>query len=128
MTMPNYEGPERRQDYIELDQALEKVSHLQGAVTTLANAMSNAAPKQELAELRIEVRRDYRVKIYYMAAFSVISVVFIMFFVNNKFNHMNDNIQRGHDIITCMQTKTEAQRTGEAGPTALLLCAQTQKG
>lgn len=126
--MPNYEGPERRQDYIELDQALEKVSHLQGAVTTLATAMSNAAPKQELESLRIEVRRDYKIKIYYMAAFSVLSVFLIVFFFNLKINHLNSDVKRGHDIITCMQTKSEAQRTGEAGPTALLLCAQSQKG
>lgn len=125
--MAEYRGPEQRKDYIELDQALEQVSHLHGAVTTLATAMANAAPKQELIDLRTEVRKDYLTKIYFMAAFSIAATLILMFFFNYKINHLNADVRKGHDVIACLQTKTEAQRTGEAGPTALLLCTQTQK-
>lgn len=120
-----YTGPERRQDYLALDSAIEDVQKLHGAVTTLATAVTNTVPRYELDELKAEVRRDYLTKIYFMAGFTAAAVIILLFFFNSKINNLKEDVRRGHDVITCLQTKPEAERTGSAAATAKVLCEQT---
>ena len=126
--MAEYAGPERRKGYVDLETALEKVEQLHGAVTTLATAVTNTVPRQELEDLKTEVQKEFKQKILINAALSGIIVLMLALFINYKLNSVEGDIKKGHDVITCLQGKTEAQRTGDNGPTALLLCTQTQKG
>lgn len=125
--MPEYVGPERRRDYIELDQALEKVDHLHGAVTSLANAMSNAVPRRELEDLRDEVKKDFLYKIYLQLGLTVLFVFFFVIFVNAKFNSLDTSIKKGHGVIACLLAQPETSRTGSLAATALVTCEQTVK-
>lgn len=123
--MPDYIGPERRKDYIELDRALEQVEHLHSAVTTLATAVTNTVPRQELEALRHEMRRDYLIKIYFMGGFTAVIIVWMSFFMNFKIDNANQSIKHGHSVIECLMGKTEAQRTGDNAATAAVTCEQT---
>lgn len=125
--MPDYDGPERRQDYLALDTALAEVQKLHGSVTTLANAMTNSVPRQELVELRAEVKKDFLYKIYIQLGLTVAFVLFFLIFMNWKFNSLDASVKRGHEVILCMQGKTESQRTGDAYQTARIVCEQTTK-
>jgi hypothetical protein len=88
----------------------------------------NTAQRDELDALRQEIKDEQRKRNAVEAALSLAIILVIIMFFNIKINHLNGDVKKGHDVITCLQGKTEAQRTGEAGPTALLLCTQTQKG
>lgn len=125
--MNEYDGPERRQSYIDLDHAMANVERLHGAVTTLAGAVVNTVPRQEIDELREEVRRDYLTKIYFMAGFTVVSVVILLAFMNTKINSVNHSARHNHGIIQCLLGQPEASRTGSLASTALVTCDQTVK-
>lgn len=125
--MADYSGPERRQDYVQLDAALEKVEHLHAAVTTLATAVTNTVPRRELEELRTEVKKDFLYKIYLQLGLTVAFVVFFIVFINIKFNNHDASARKDHEVVLCMEGKTEAQRTGDAFQTALLVCEQSVK-
>ena len=125
--MADYVGPERRKDYVELEVALEKVDHLHGAVTTLANAMSNAVPRRELDELRDEVKKDFLYKIYLQLGLTVLFVIFFIVFLNLKFTAEDKSISKGHGVIACLLAQPETARTGTLAATALVTCEQTVK-
>lgn len=125
--MTEYIGPERRRDYIQLDAALEEVQRLHGAVSTLATAVTNTVPKHEIEELKAEVKRDFIYKIYLQLGLTVAFVIFFVVFINIKFNNLNKSVSRGHEVILCMQGKTEIQRTGDAYQTARVVCEQATK-
>lgn len=126
--MAEYEGTERRREMIQLDEALAEIEKLRGAATTLANAVVNTAQREELLALQQEVAKDFKLKLYAQGALTVAACLFLVIVFIRITNSLNTSIEKGHDVITCLQTKAEAQRTGDAGPTALLLCKQTQKG
>lgn len=125
--MTDYVGPERRRDYIQLDAALEEVQKLHGSVTTLANAVVNSVPRQELEGLRAEVKKDFLIKIYMQIGLTVAFVFFFIIFINMKFNTLDNSVKKGHEVILCMQGKAESQRIGDAYQTARLVCEQTTK-
>lgn len=125
--MPDYNGPERRQDYVQLEQALEQVERLHGAVSTLATAVTNTVPRRELEDLRAEVKKDFLIKIYLQIGLTVAFIFFFVIFINMKFNRMDGSVKKGHEVILCMQGKTESQRTGDAYQAARVICEQTTK-
>lgn len=125
--MADYSGPERRQDYLKLDAAIEEVQKLHNTAEVLANAVVNAVPRHELVSIKNEIKRDFLYKLYFQAGLTVISLFILFVFFNAKFNSQNNSIKHGHEIILCMQGKTEAQRTGDAYQTARLVCEQTTK-
>lgn len=125
--MPDYNGPERRQDYVQLEQALEQVDRLHGAVTTLATAVTNTVPRRELEDLRTEVKKDFLIKIYLQLGLTIAFVLFFIIFINIKFNDLDKSVKKGHEVILCMQGKTESQRTGDAYQAARVICEQTTK-
>lgn len=124
----DYSGPERRQDYLQLDAAVSEVKRLHGTVEVLANAVVNTVPRQELVEIKREIRKDFLLKIYLQLGLTIVFVIFFIVFVNMKFNNLDNSVKKGHEIILCMQGKTEAGRTGDAYQTARLVCEQTAKG
>ena len=120
-----YEGPERRRDYLQLDAALDEVDKLHGAVNSLATAVVNTAPRAELEAIREEVRRDFIYKLYVMGGLSLIIVLIMVLFINLKTNNLSRSISHGHAVLACMQGKSELQRTGENYQTALATCDAT---
>lgn len=125
--MPEWDGPERRKDYVEIDHALEKVQHLHNAVLTLADAVGNTVPRKELANLQAEVAKDFRYKLYFQAGLTVIACIFLVIVFARIEGDVNAKIEKGHAVINCLQGKTEAERTGTLAATALITCEQTTK-
>lgn len=125
--MTNYTGPERRSDYLLLDNALEEVQKLHGSVVTLANAVVNSVPRDELESLKEEMKREYFNKMIVSAVAATLIIVFMILYMNFKFNHQRADLNKDHAVITCLLTKPETARTGEAAPTTLLLCQQSTK-
>jgi hypothetical protein len=127
MTVTDYNGPERRQDYVALDQALDQVDRLHGAVSTLATAVTNTVPRRELEDLRDEVRKDYLTKIYFMAGFSVAIIIVLLSFINMKINTSSKQASHGHAVIECLLGLPADTRTGTLAATSLVTCEQTVK-
>jgi hypothetical protein len=123
--MPEYDGPERRSSNLELDNALAEIERLRDAATTLATAVSTTVQRRELEELKTEVRRDYLMKIYFMAAFSVAIVIIVIGYINFKMNHASASAKHGHAVIECLLGQPEASRTGAVAATAIVTCEQT---
>lgn len=123
--MNEYTGPERRQNHLELDAALQEVQRLHGAVSTLATAVTNTVPKQELQALREEVKRDFYLKIYIQIGIVLVVTALALLLINVKLNNSAKAAERSHQIIRCLLTKTEVQRTGDLGPTAIVTCQAT---
>lgn len=121
---PRYTGPERRQDHLQLETALAEVQRLNSAAATLATAVTNTAQKAELIGLRDEVKRDFMVKMVFQAILTTVALLILVFYMQVKFSHNQKSINKGHDVIICMQTKTEAQRTGDLADSARIACEQ----
>lgn len=122
-----YDGVERRKDYIALEAAMNEVEHLHGAVTTLATAVTNTVPRQELINIRDEVSRDFKYKLYVMVALTITAVAALMFSTEVRVNNTREKFTRDHGIIMCLLQQPEANRTGTSAATALVTCEQTVK-
>lgn len=126
-TDTDYNGPERRKDWQKLDDAIREVARLHGTTEILANAVTNTAPKHELEALREEMKREHNIRIYISASLTGLAVILLVIFVSVKINNLNKSVKHGHSVITCMQGKTEVQRTAEAFGSALVTCEQTAR-
>jgi hypothetical protein len=122
-----YEGPERREDYIALDKALAEVQKLHGSVITLANAVVNTVPRSELEDLKQEVKKDFLIKMYSQAILTVVALVILLIMMNRITHNLGDDIKAGHEVIVCLQGKAEAERTGALAATAQITCEQTTR-
>lgn len=125
--MTDYDGPERRNDYLRLDAAIAEVQKLHGTAEVLANAVINSVPRHELVDIKDEIKRDFLYKLYFQLGLTVVALFLIFVYFNVKFNNEASTVKHGHEIILCMQGKTELQRTGDAYQTARLVCEQTTK-
>lgn len=122
-----YEGLERRKSNLELDEALLKVQKLHNAAETLANAVANTAHRSELESLRVEIQDENKRRTYISAGLAAAVVIILIFAFSIKISNLNKSVKHGHEVITCMQGKPEAQRTGDLYATALVTCEQTTK-
>lgn len=123
--MTDYNGPERRKDYVELDHALEKVERLHSAVTTLATAVTNTVPRQELVDIKDEIKRDFLWKVYFQLGLTVICLAFLVVFFNSQFSRVKDTSRHGHAVLACLLAQPEAMRTSTLAATTLVTCEQT---
>lgn len=123
----DYTGPERRQGNLQLDEALAEVQRLHNAATTLANAVTHTATRHELEELRAQVTKERWIMLCINSALTAIIILFLIIFFTVKMNNQSKAMKIGHEIITCMQGKTEAQRTGDLAGNALVTCEQRAK-
>lgn len=119
-----YTGPERRQEHLQLETALAEVQRLNSAATTLATAVANSAQKTELLSLKDEVKRDFQIKMISQAVLTAFALIVLIWYMQVKFSHNQKAIGKGHDVITCMLTKTEVQRTGDFADPARIACEQ----
>lgn len=124
MRMTDYQGPERRAENKRLDDAILEVQKLYGTAEILANAVANTTPKQELESLRTEIKREFQLKLIYTGVLTVAAVLFLVIFIHLKLASNNRAINKGHDAIVCMLTKTELQRTGDFADPARVACEQ----
>lgn len=122
-----FNGPERRRDNLQLDAALAEVQRLHNAATTLANAVANTAHRSELVALQDEVKREFQIKLVAQAVLTVVALCILIFYMQFKFNHLTKQIDKGHDVVLCMQSLTEAQRTGDLAAQSLLTCEQSSR-
>lgn len=124
---PSYPGPERRADYLALDDALAEVQKLHQTAEILANAVANTVPRQELVGIKNEIKKDFLFKLYFQLGLTVLCLLLLFVYFNIKFSQENSAIKKGHEVILCMNGKTESQRTGDNYQTARLVCEQTTK-
>ena len=125
MPTSRYDGPERRKDVLQLDEALAEVQKLNDATSTLAQAVVNTAQRHELEALSAEVARDFKVKLYFIAGIAVVSLVILMVFFNWRLSTQAKQIDKGHQVLSCLLTQPEVNRTGQFGATALVTCQQS---
>lgn len=123
----NYSGSERRKERLKLDEALSEVQRLHNAATTLATAVTHTATRHELEELREQVKKERIVMTIINSALTFVIILFLAIFFTVKLASMVKTINRGHEVITCLQGKTEVQRTGDFSGTALVTCAQSAR-
>lgn len=122
---PSYQGPERRKDYGQLDQALGEVEKLHGAVTTLASAVTRTVPRQELVDLQREIAAEQKRRSIIEAALSFMIVLLLILFINYRSNRVESSTEKHHQVINCLLGKPEAQRSGDFFDTALVTCEAT---
>lgn len=120
-----YSEPERRKDWQKLDDAIKEVQRLHGTTEILAEAVVKTVPKHELEALRTEMYREFKLKIAASAVIGIVIALVLVIFISVKLANLNASIKHGHDVISCMQGKVEAQRTGEFYAPALVTCEQT---
>lgn len=125
--MADYDGPERRADYLKIDAAIAEVQRLHGTTEILAEAVANTVPRQELVAIKEEIKRDFLYKLYFQLGLTIICLFLLFIYFNAKFNQQNNVIKKGHEVILCMQGKAEASRIGDYYQTARLVCEQTTK-
>lgn len=117
-----YEGPERRKGYEQLDAALENVERLHGAVTTLATAVVNTVPRQELEALKDEMNREFRIKILTSVVVGFMCITIVLFFINRMLDNQSRAIDKGHKALVCLESKADAEKTGSLADTARITC------
>lgn len=122
--MPRYTGPERRQDHLQLETALAEVQRLNSAATTLATAVANSAQKTELLSLRDEVKKDFMIKMIFQTVLTVLAIIVLVLYMQVKFGNNKKATNKSQDIMTCLLTKTEVQRTADFADAARIACEQ----
>lgn len=123
----SYMGPERREENAKLDLALAEVQRLNTAASTLATAVTGTAHRAELESLQAEVKREFQFKLIFQACMTAVAIIVLILYMQVKFSRMSGAIDRGHQVINCLQGKTEVQRTGDFATTALVTCEQTTR-
>lgn len=125
--MAEYSGPERRKDFVQLDEALAEVDKLHSAVTTLATAVVNTVPRQELVALHEQADKEKKSRNIIEAGLSLGIVLLLIIFMNYKSNKTASETKHHHQVVACLLAQPEASRTGTLAATALVTCEQTVK-
>jgi hypothetical protein len=124
----DYQGPERRHmvtaaDDARLDTALAEIRRLHGAATELASVVARTVPREE-AEAR---ERQFRFQMLGLGIAVLVSALFIPLITSIMLGSHFEQINDGQRIISCLLTKTEAERTGTIADTALLACTEKER-
>lgn len=109
------DGIERRRERIDLSALTEDVRQLEEAVRTLAPAVTRILPNQVqlgVAEIRKLLGQIVVIAVMLGMALIVYSQVALA--------HLNQRVDRGHEVILCVLKVPEAQRTDQA----VLTCEQ----
>lgn len=76
--MPDYTGPERRQERLNLSEAMIDVRNLQAAVVDLANAASHMVPREEIEEKFMERRQIVFTAVSLLVVFAGLGLALIV--------------------------------------------------